>query len=90
MTKEIITWHQMLKSLWIFLEEEKGKFGFYVALNFISHANDIILPFMIGLIINYFMKYTKGDDLTIFYIYVAIVLFSSITTALIRMVAKRK
>ncbi len=90
MNKEIITWTHMFKSLWHFLEGERLKFSFYMSLNFLSHSNTLIIPYIIGLIINFFTEYNKGDSLNLFYIYTGIILFSGLLTSQVRMVAKRK
>ena len=90
MNKEIISWTHMFKSLWYFLEGERVKFSFYMVLNFLSHTNNLIIAFLIGLIINFFTTYNQGDSLNLFYIYTIIILSSSLLTSQVRMIAKRR
>lgn len=90
MNKEIITWTHMFKSLWHFLEGERVKFSLYMSLNFLSRANNLIVPYIVGLIINFFTNYSVGEDLVKFYIYTGLILFSSLVTSLFRVIAKRK
>ena len=88
--KSDFTWGNLFQSLWYFLEGERAGYIFWNSINFLSHVNRLIIPFIIGLIINFFTTYTKGDELTQFYIYCAIITISSIVTSLMRLVAKKK
>lgn len=86
----IVSWKKVFQSLWYFLDGERLKFSFYMLLNFLSHTNNLLIPFIVGLIINFFTEYTKGEDLTLFYIYTGIILISSLVSSQVRVVSKRK
>ena len=91
MDKKIeFTWLNLFQSLWMFLQDQKKSYVFWNSINFFSHSNSLIVPYVVGLIINFFTNYTKGDDLTKFYIYCIIITVSSGLTSFMRLVAKKR
>lgn len=91
MKKKIgFTWRNLFQSLWYFLKGRRAGYVFWSTINFFSNVNALIVPFVVGLIINFFTTYSRGDDLTEFYIYCAIITGSSIITSFVRLIAKRR
>jgi len=88
--KSNFTWRNLYQSLWYFLKGERTGYVFWNSINFLSHVNSLVVPFILGLIINFFINYNKGDGLNQFYIYCAIITISSIVTSYMRLVAKKR
>ncbi len=88
--KSDFTWRNLFQSLWYFLKGERTGYVFWNSINFLSHVNSLLVPFVLGLIINFFINYNKGDGLNQFYIYCAIITISSIVTSYMRLVAKKR
>jgi len=80
----------MAKSFWFFLEGHRFKYVTLSILNVVSYGNNIIMPFMVGLIINFFTDYSPGDDLYLFYLYCGILASSYIFLSITRLFAKRR
>lgn len=89
-SKSDFTWGNLFQSLWYFLKGERVSYIFWNCINFLSNINKLLVPFVIGLVINFFINYNVGDSLNEFYIYCVIITISSVVTSLVRLIAKKK
>jgi|TARA_Y100000310_G_scaffold270007_1_gene283587 ABC-type multidrug transport system fused ATPase/permease subunit len=67
--KKEFDWINLIKGFWYFLEDKKLKFSFWASMNLLGNFAGIIVPILIGLIINFFTSYSQGDSLMPFYTY---------------------
>lgn len=83
-----ITWKEIPKSIWYFLENDKAKFllSFFILL--VVFFYDLVLIYTVGKIVDFFTKYTHGQSLDTFYYYTGFIVSSYIIVALIRLKSK--
>jgi len=84
------TWKNLFESLWFFLDGNRARMVFWNIVNFIAHGNSIIIPLIVGLIINFFTTYSVGDSLVKFYWYCGLIAVSSVGLSVLRLTAKKK
>ncbi|MDP3882274.1 MAG: ABC transporter ATP-binding protein [Nanoarchaeota archaeon] len=77
-----------IRDLWHFLEGNRSKYVFFVFLRAISELAPFALAYTLGLTIDFFTYYEKGQPLTTFYILVAINGFLGALQVWTRMYAK--
>jgi len=88
--KNNFTWKKLWKSQWHFLEGHRAPYIFWGIVNLIGHSAGFILPFIVGLIIDFFTTYTPGQSLTKFYWYCGYIAIASIGLSVTRLAAKRR
>jgi len=83
-----IKWRDIPKSIWYFLENDKRNFliSFFVLL--IVYFYDFVPIFIVGKIVDFFIKYTSGQSLKIFYFYIVFISITYIIISLIRLKSK--
>lgn len=87
---EKLSWLDVPKSIWHFLGENKFRWvGFNLVL-FIVLFYDLVPPFILGKIVDFFTNYHAGESLGTFYFYALFVGISSIIVALIRLSSKNR
>jgi ABC-type multidrug transport system fused ATPase/permease subunit len=84
------SWINLFKIVWNFLDKDKFKFLLWIVIIGTLYSTLIIIPYIIGLIVNFFISYNKGDSLNIFYFYSLTVTAIIIFGALIRLKAKKE
>lgn len=83
-----MSWSEIPKSIWYFLENDKGKFLFSFFVLLIIFFYDLIPVYIVGKIVDFFTKYTAGQSLNKFYFYVAFISITYILASIIRLKSK--
>jgi ABC-type multidrug transport system fused ATPase/permease subunit len=83
-----ISWREIPKHIWYFLEEDRGKFIFSFIVLLIIFFYDLVPVFIVGKIVDFFTNYSPGQSLNIFYFYVAFITVTYVIAALIRLKSK--
>jgi ABC-type multidrug transport system fused ATPase/permease subunit len=81
-------WRDIPKSIWYFLENDKRNFVISFVVLLIVFFYDLVPVFIIGKIVDFFTKYTFGQSLKTFYLYIAFISVSYIIISLIRLKSK--
>jgi ABC-type multidrug transport system fused ATPase/permease subunit len=85
-----LSWLEVPKALWYFLAEDKYKFVFYFIILSAIFFYELIPPYIVGKIIDFFTTYKHGDSLKLFYAYVLFIGITYVLAALIRLYSKNK
>lgn len=83
------TWFYLLKAVVYLLGEKRNSYIFWSILRFLTYFYVVIPPLIIGLTVDFFTNYQKGDSLNRFYIYSFVLGFSSIVFLVVRSLTKR-
>jgi len=83
-----ISWREIPKFIWYFLEEDRGKFIFSFFILLIIFFYDLVPVYIVGKIVDFFTEYTPGQSLNKFYFYVAFIAVTYIIASLIRLKSK--
>lgn len=83
------SWPAVLKLIWGFVGERKSAFVFWNVALALAFLYFLIPPFIVGKIVDFFIDYKPDDDLTIFYIYTAVLGVSMFGATLLRLAGKR-
>ena len=78
----------MPKSIWYFLAEDKKKWIFFNSILFSVFFYNLVPPFIVGKIVDFFTSYDKSQSLNIFYYYVFFLGISYAVVSLIRLGSK--
>jgi ABC-type multidrug transport system fused ATPase/permease subunit len=89
-TELSFSWVDVPKAIWHFLGENKFRYIGFNALLFAVLFYDLVPPFILGKIVDFFTAYHPGDSLSTFYFYALFVGLSSIVIALIRLGSKNR
>lgn len=81
-------WGDIPRSIWYFLENDKKNFVLSFFILLIVFFYDLVPVFVIGKIVDFFTKYTLGQSLKTFYLYIAFISVSYIVISLIRLKSK--
>lgn len=81
-------WGSMLKSLWLLLGEQRGKYVVHSAALFAIFFYELVPPFIIGRIVDFFANYEAGTPLTFFYQLVALLVIGHGIVSLVRLSLK--
>ncbi len=83
-----ISWIDVPKSIWYFLENDKKKFiiAFFVLLLIFFY--ELVPVFIVGKIVDFFTNYTKGESLRVFYLYSVLLGLTWIIASIIRLKSK--
>lgn len=68
--KKNFSWLDVPKSVWYFLEEDRGKFIFFFISLSIFLLYNFVPAYVAGKIVDFFTTYSPGDSLRVFYSYV--------------------
>ena len=84
-----LSWLEVVKAFWYFLEKDKTKFifGFFILL--IIFFYDFVPVYVIGKILDFFNTYEVGQSLSPFYFYVIFISTTYIIASLIRLKSKK-
>ncbi len=77
---------QFIKDLWGFFAKNKGKFIFFTILLGIASTQALIVPIIIAKIVDFFIQ--EQQNLSIFYMYLGVLLGVKIFTSILRLRAK--
>jgi len=80
-----LSWLDIPKSIWYFLEKDKKKSLFYFIVIVIAFFYDLVPAYIVGKMVDFFTGYTQGQSLSIFYFYVVFVGVTWIVASLIRL-----
>lgn len=86
--REKYYWREVPQAIWCFLGRDKFR---YVALNIILFSvlfYELVPPFVVGRVVDFFTHYRPGDSLRTFYLYASLLAVSSIGIAIVRLSAK--
>ena len=81
-------WKKVPKAIWYFLEKDKLRFSISFVILLVIYFYDLVPVFIVGKIIDFFTKYTPGQSLRTFYLYVAFITVAHIVVSLIRLKGK--
>ncbi len=87
-TEKTHSWLQIFKFFLSLVKGERFKFIFWTSVIFVGGFSSLIIAFLIGLIVDFFVNYTAGDPLTIFYKYCILSLAIYIVAAIARLKGK--
>ena len=83
-----IHWTEVPKFIWYFLDEDKTKFLISFLILFVIFFYELVPVYIVGKIVDFFTKYTAGQSLITFYVYLIIIAVSYVFVAFIRLEAK--
>ncbi len=83
-------WLDIPKSIWYFLDKDKPRWVTFNIILFVIFFYDLVPPFIVGRIIDFFTKYHAGDSLRTFYAYIIFLGVAHIIVSLIRLGSKNK
>ena len=83
-------WLDVPRSIWHFLGENRFRWVGYNLILFTVLFYDLVPPFILGKIVDFFTNYHVGESLNTFYFYALFVGISSIIIALIRLSSKNR
>jgi len=81
-------WWEMIKAVLYLVGENRKKYLFLNLLIFLTFCYDVVPPFIVGKIVDFFSTYQKGDSLNIFYGYVIFIVITSFSLSLLRLTSK--
>jgi ABC-type multidrug transport system fused ATPase/permease subunit len=84
------SWLQVPKAIWHFVGDHKRAFVSLHTLLFLVLFYDLVPPYILGKIVDFFTNYERGDSLNTFYYLVLFLGASSIIIAIIRLTTKDK
>ncbi len=61
------SWNQFIKTYWKLLENRRLKFACYTFINSLSEAIPFLIAYLLGIIIDFFIRFNSGDSLSPFY-----------------------
>ncbi len=85
---EKISWLDVPRSIWRFLEKNKGKYVFFNILLFFIFFYTLVPPFILGKIVDFFIQYRRGAPLGQAYFYAALLGGSYVLVSFIRLTSK--
>src|SRR3990167_4912025 len=83
-------WLDIPKSIWYFLDKDKPRWVTFNIILFVIFFYDLVPPFIVGKIIDFFTEYHAGDSLRTFYAYIIFLGVAHIIVSLIRLGSKNK
>ncbi len=86
--KDASSWLDVPRSIWYFIEKDRKKWVLFNLILFFIFFYSLVPPFIIGLIVEFFLHYHSGDSLVRAYSYAFILGISYIAVALIRLKSK--
>src|SRR3989344_4723705 len=82
------SWLDIPKAIWYFLAEDRKKFTLAFFTLTVVFLYDLVPPFMVGKIVDFFTEYEKGQSLRTFYFYVIFTAVTWIIASYIRLKSK--
>lgn len=82
------SWLNVLRAIWHFLGENKAKYVFFNILIFAVLFYELVPPYVVGKIVDFFSHYKAGDSLGEFYFYAVLLGAAHIIISLIRLTSK--
>lgn len=79
------SWLDVPKAIWYFLEEDKNKFVYSSILLLLAFFYDLVPIYLVGKIIDFFTTYSRGQSLSVFYLYILIITITWLFVSLIRL-----
>jgi ABC-type multidrug transport system fused ATPase/permease subunit len=85
-----LPWLQVPKAIWRFLGEKKAAYVTFNILLFAVFFYELVPPYIIGKIVDFFVRYRSGDSLRTPYMYIVILAVTSIFIAFVRLRSKNE
>lgn len=82
------TWVDVVRSIWYFLDEDKKRWVFFNSILFSVFFYNLVPPYIVGNIVDFFTNYQQSQSLNTFYYYVIFLGVSSAFISLIRLGSK--
>ena len=82
------SWLDVVRAIWHFLGKNKKKYVFFNSVLFLVFFYELIPPYIVGRVVDFFSHYTEGSPLTVFYFYAAFLGVSHIVISIIRLSTK--
>jgi len=82
------SWLDVVRAIWHFLGKNKKKYVFFNSVLFLVLFYELIPPYIVGRVVDFFSHYTEGGSLTAFYFYAAFLGISHIVISVIRLTSK--
>ena len=82
------SWLDVLRSIWYFLGENRFKYVFFNTVLFAVLFYELVPPFVVGKVVDFFSHYHTGDPLHLFYFYAALLGVAHIVVSVIRLTSK--
>ncbi len=83
------SWADLVRAYWYLLGERRWKYLGLVTLLFFILFYQVVPPLIVGLVVDFFSKYTAGGDLTLFYVYTLGLGGSFVLVSFVRIVVKQ-
>ncbi len=88
MKKEKYTWKQCAKDIWLILEGKRALFVFWTSLRVMFEMLIFIPAYALGKIADFFLGYSRGEPLGVFYMWVAVIAVSGTLNVWMRFFVK--
>jgi len=85
-----LAWITVPKTVWRFLDGNKARFAFFNSLLFLCFFYDLVPPYVVGKIVDFFSMYQRGAPLDTFYNYVGFLTITYAIVALVRLTGKNQ
>ena len=82
------SWLDVVRAIWHFLGKNKPKYVFLNGVLFMILFYELVPPYIVGRVVDFFSRYTAGGPLTPFYFYAAFLGLSHIVISIIRLKSK--
>ncbi len=82
------SWADVPRAIWKFLDKDKPWFVVFNAVLFAVFFYDLVPPFIMGKVVDFFTRYHAGDSLRSFHLYIVFLAVSYALIALIRLKSK--
>ncbi len=82
-------WLDLIKAIWYFLEGKRKKYVFLSFIVVTISLFDLLPPYLLGKIVDFFTAYEFGESLTIIYVYLLVLGLGGAIAAFIRLSSKR-
>src|SRR5437868_3708789 len=82
------SWFDVLKAIWHFLGENKSKYVFFNTILFGVLFYELVPPFVVGRVVDFFSHYQAGESLQLFYFYALLLGVAHIVVSLVRLTSK--
>ena len=82
------SWLGVIRAIWHFLGKNKKKYVFFNSLLFLILFYELLPPYIVGKVVDFFSHYKTGDSLSLFYFYAAFLGLGHIIVSIVRLSSK--
>src|SRR3989344_7146382 len=83
------SWWDVPKAIWYFLDEDRTRFIFYFISLSIFLLYNLVPAYVAGKIVDFFISYSPGDSLRVFYLYIFFLGISYATVSIFRLACRK-